>query len=100
MSNLDQVRRLLGALSPEELRVLQEDLAALVAASEPGGSAHDDEPHRERGGHIELKLINGYGPYKYLRRMEGGKLRSIYLGKASLADSKHHAPKRSRKKPQ
>jgi len=38
-------------------------------------------------GHVEMKYITRdgkrYGPYKYLRIREGGKLRSIYLGKAS-----------------
>jgi len=33
-------------------------------------------------GHIELKTINGYGPYRYLRYWQDGKLRSSYMGKA------------------
>jgi len=33
-------------------------------------------------GHIELKTINGYGPYRYLRYWQDGKLRSSYIGKA------------------
>lgn len=33
-------------------------------------------------GHFELKMINGCGPYAYLRWWSGGKHRSSYLGKA------------------
>ena len=33
-------------------------------------------------GHLELKTINGYGPYRYLRYRQDGKLKSQYLGKA------------------
>lgn len=32
-------------------------------------------------GWIELKMINGFGPYAYRRWRTGGKLRSEYLGK-------------------
>lgn len=91
MDNLERVRRLLGVLSPDELRSLQDDVTALLSTEQPAGST-------ARLGHVELKTINGYGPYKYLRRLEGGKLRSIYLGKASEGDLKRYARKRSRKK--
>jgi len=36
-----------------------------------------------RKGYIEEKLINGYGPYKYLRLWVNGHLTSTYLGKAN-----------------
>lgn len=96
MSNLERVRRLLGILTPEELQTLHEDVEALLAANDPTGS---ELPPAERLGHVELKMINGYGPYKYLRRLEGGKLRSIYLGKASEGDVKRYSPRRKRKTP-
>ena len=37
-------------------------------------------------GHFELKMINGCGPYAYLRWWSGGKHRSAYLGKAKPKD--------------
>lgn len=40
-----------------------------------------------RGFWYELKMINGYGPYKYRRWREGGRLRSKYLGKAKTDES-------------
>jgi hypothetical protein len=45
-----------------------------------------------RRGHIELKTIpdkkrgKSYGPYRYLRYWSGGKLRSAYLGKATVGE--------------
>lgn len=89
-SNLEQVRRLLGSLSPDELQSLADDLAALLSAE----GLRDATPT----GHIELKMINGYGPYKYLRRLEGGKLRSIYLGKAAPGDAARYAKRRPKHK--
>jgi|WetSurMetagenome_2_1015567.scaffolds.fasta_scaffold105524_4 hypothetical protein len=37
---------------------------------------------RYANGHIELKLIRGFGPYMYLRYWSGKKLKSVYIGKA------------------
>ncbi|PZD70804.1 hypothetical protein C1752_08946 [Acaryochloris thomasi RCC1774] len=36
----------------------------------------------DQEGHIEKRMVNGCGPYKYLRWWEGGKHRAVYLGKA------------------
>jgi len=33
------------------------------------------------GGYIELKTINGCGPYRYLRFRSQGQYKSVYLGK-------------------
>ena len=33
-------------------------------------------------GFIEEKWVNGCGPYRYLRYWDGGKHRSVYLGKS------------------
>lgn len=40
-----------------------------------------DFTSRPRGSWVELKTINGCGPYAYLRWREGGHQRSKYLGK-------------------
>jgi len=34
------------------------------------------------GSYVEVKMINGCGPYAYKRWREGGRLRSEYQGKA------------------
>lgn len=89
--SLERVRRLLGSLTPDELHSLAQDIAALL-----GAEGSNDTPPT---GHIELKMINGYGPYKYLRRLEGGKLRSIYLGKAAPGDAARYAKRRVKRHP-
>jgi hypothetical protein len=89
---LERIRRQLGALDIADLQTLHDDIAALLSATQDSPS--DTLPQ----GHIELKMINGYGPYKYLRRVENGKLRSIYLGRASTGDVQRYSPKRRRKK--
>ena len=40
--------------------------------------------HPGRGKWVDLKMINGCGPYAYLRWREGGRCRSKYLGKADV----------------
>ena len=44
-----------------------------VASSQQCGS--------KGGAYIERKIINGYGPYQYLRYQQEGKYKSVYLGK-------------------
>ena len=43
---------------------------------------HDEygKPRNQKG-YIELKTINGCGPYRYLRYWDGKTHRSVYLGK-------------------
>ena len=43
------------------------------------GSYDHDKPRCK--GYIEEKMINGCGPYLYLRYRDDGYLRSLYLGK-------------------
>jgi hypothetical protein len=107
-SPLDRARSALGALDRVELEALKADIEALLGATppaqtgnhapSPSGGGTDAPPRASSAqGHVELKMVNGYGPYKYLRRLEGGHLRSIYLGKASPADIRRYAVKRKRK---
>jgi len=65
-----------------DLLELSQILAALAEASDEG--AVDDEGAIARSGQrgsIELKMISGCGPYRYLRYWSGGRHRSVYLGK-------------------
>jgi hypothetical protein len=88
MAKKSKAARLVAELDGWEDRELEE-LAAMVQAllesrkeEEPVEDADEDGSSDERqGGHVELKMINGYGPYRYLRYWSGGKLKSQYLGK-------------------
>ncbi|MEO1133917.1 MAG: hypothetical protein AAFX40_14580 [Cyanobacteria bacterium J06639_1] len=83
--------RLTRAEQEELLAVLQ----GLLAADAGGGnrrSPSTSRPFTYRGpkggkGSIELKTINGCGPYRYLRYWSGNKHRSVYLGKAEDKES-------------
>ena len=44
-------------------------------------SSNGNPTGRPRGAWIDTKMINGCGPYAYLRWREGGRCRSKYLGK-------------------
>lgn len=78
----------LGQLSRSELEELAVIVGALLDATkeeeddqvEDGDVASDTKSGAR--GHIEAKMINGYGPYLYLRYWSGGHLRSKYIGKA------------------
>lgn len=77
-------------MSLEELLELRGLVDSLIAAAEVAQAA-PDEPGLEggaakaekarKGGYIELKTINGSGPYAYRRRRVGGRLTSEYIGK-------------------
>lgn len=80
--DLEQLQAMIGALleSRGDVETVEEKAADSSTASKRGG------------GHIELKMIpdsksgKSYGPYRYLRYRQGGKLRSVYLGKAGGKD--------------
>ena len=84
----DSVTSQLGALSRPELV----ELAAMVAALLDDDEADEDkvETGADVGpakagakGHVEAKVINGCGPYLYLRYWSGKTLKSKYIGKAN-----------------
>lgn len=83
----DTVTSNLGQLSRGELEELSEMVAALLTATEPEEEEDDQvedagKPERPAArGHIEEKMINGYGPYLYLRYWQGKTLKSKYIGK-------------------
>jgi hypothetical protein len=73
-------------------------MAMLQAYNEAEDEAKLAEAERERqkekalnrrgirggGGSFEDKIINGYGPYRYLRYWYGKTHKSVYLGKVKL----------------
>ena len=94
-TSFDEVTSRLGQLSQSELVELGDMVAALLGV--PGVSRffasneeEDDDQVadlEEKGngkaakGHIEAKMINGCGPYLYLRYWSGKTLKSKYIGK-------------------
>jgi len=83
---LGTVTSQLGQLSRSDLQELAAVVATLLGATkEEEDDQVDDSDVGEVAsvarGHIEAKLINGYGPYLYLRYWSGGHLRSKYIGK-------------------
>ncbi len=90
---LRTIARDLDTMSTADLYALQAIVTGLIEAREDNSPAIDEPAptstttttagkHGGRG-HIELKTINGCGPYKYLRYWQGGKLKSEYIGKAA-----------------
>ena len=91
-----QAERYLRSLSTAELLELQVMIDEELSQRE-AEEAQQEERMSERGqegggkskgkagSYVELKMINGYGPYAYKRWREGGRLRSEYQGKAIMA---------------
>lgn len=88
-----QAERYLRSLSTAELLELQvmidEELSEREAeeaqqkeqASERGQQSGKGQSKGKAGGYVELKMINGCGPYAYRRERVGGRLTSEYIGK-------------------
>lgn len=90
---LETTEATLGALALADLYRLRDTVDALIAALEDDqteatvtASAPTANPNGNAGGYVELKTINGCGPYAYLRFAvyQSGRrtLKSKYLGKA------------------
>lgn len=88
---LEELLRLRGMIdsyiaSAEEERLREEERERRIelGLEEP---AHADNGLGEKsqgskgGGYVELKMINGCGPYAYQRARVGGRLTSEYIGK-------------------
>lgn len=94
-TSFDEVTSRLGQLSQSELVELGDMVAALLGVPgvsrffAPNEEEDDDQVAdlEEKGngkaakGHIEAKMINGCGPYLYLRYWSGKTLKSKYIGK-------------------
>jgi hypothetical protein len=70
-----------------ELEEMQAIINALLEASEPEPEASPEpadckQQQGKRGGaYFEDKLVNGCGPYRYLRFWQSGKRKSVYVGR-------------------
>lgn len=72
-----------------------EDLEKLIAATRQQLIDRQSNRPPKTGEHIEFKMIPGrdgkrFGPYKYRRWWEDGKLKTQYLGKASQEEAAHY----------
>lgn len=89
------LKTITGSLAQLE-RCELEELAQIVAAlldlqtlekEELEPAQGEQKAARSAKGHIEEKMINGYGPYRYLRYWQGKTLKSQYIGKAKDAQA-------------
>lgn len=90
------LKTITGSLAQLE-RCELEELAQIVASLLDLQAPEEEELEPVQGeqkpsragakGHIEEKLINGYGPYLYLRYWQGKTLKSQYIGKAKGAQA-------------
>lgn len=85
--NLETVVRWASTLSKSKLWELINALLALAEAVEESDRSLSTNGSNGGGsgitaGYIELKMINGCGPYRYLRFRSQGHYKSVYLGKA------------------
>lgn len=77
-NELENVADLVAALLAE----LPEDPAAEQDAGGPAGQGASGGKGSKGGAWLELRTINGCGPYVYRRWREGGRKKSEYVGKA------------------
>lgn len=84
---LETVLRWASTLSKSKLRELIDALLALAEAVEDEPSLNNSTSNGNSngsgrsGGYVELKMIKGCGPYRYLRFRSQGQYKSVYLGK-------------------
>ena len=75
--------------SLDELEEMAAIIAGLLEARESDNLSEHEQGtmtsirrgRRGGGGYYEDKMINGRGPYRYLRYMRGGSRKSVYVGK-------------------
>jgi hypothetical protein len=80
-----QTARRLNSEQLDDVIAFMADLLATEDTEELEEQAADGNSSKSKGspaGWVELKHINGYGPYAYLRWRDGKRMRSKYLGKA------------------
>ena len=86
-SKLDRVLEILPDFGPSELRAVlvrvQDYLRGFVAIGADDDDLRGDSKRSDGDGSwLEIRTVNGCGPYVYRRWREGGRKRSRYLGKA------------------
>jgi hypothetical protein len=85
----ESIERTVAQAAEEELLrlrgLIDEALAALQTEEAAEEVTDNEQAVKSRGakagGYIELKTINGCGPYAYRRARVGGRLTSEYIGK-------------------
>lgn len=60
---------------------MREILNGLIEAQEAQTEAQDVAEKSPKKGDFEDKIVNGCGPYRYLRYWSKGKRKSVYVGK-------------------
>jgi hypothetical protein len=86
--------KLLDAEQLDEVAAFVAGLLGEAERDEPAGDAdHGGNGRRAAGGWVELKTINGSGPYAYRRWREGKRLRSKYIGKVDLGSNGGDLPR-------
>jgi len=68
----------------EEMRAIIEAMLESSTPPDPQTEvtpAEGNQRGRRGGSYIEEKMINGSGPYRYLRYWLSGKRKSVYIGK-------------------
>ena len=90
LEELLQLRGMMDSyiVSAEEARLREEERARRIelGLEEPAHAAADNGASdkgkgSKGGGYVEIKTINGCGPYAYRRARVGGRLTSEYIGK-------------------
>jgi hypothetical protein len=76
---VDSLLKQASALSIEELKALASGVEGLL--EDALGEIDEYGKPNSQEGYVERKMINGSGPYRYLRYWEGKTHRSVYLGK-------------------
>lgn len=86
LSELRELRNMVNAnIDAEEMRARRIELGLEEPEpeeqpAETGGDSNGAK-RGKGGGYVELKYINGSGPYAYKRARVGGRLTSTYIGK-------------------
>lgn len=92
LTALEGIERQLGALDRGELEDLAATVARLLAIADQDDPEDDQAPGSAQAatggaGWVDLKMINGYGPYAYMRWREGGTMKSKYLGRVAAVET-------------
>ena len=82
LAGLQDLKAAVDALIAERLGELGEVEGQNGKDTAPNCEGNRPEGRKSGRRWIELKMIRGYGPYRYERWFEGGRKRSRYLGKA------------------
>lgn len=75
----EELLRLRGMIDDRLAAIEIEEMDRELTADR-GGEKHN-EGKSGKGGYVELKMINGCGPYAYRRARVAGRLTSEYIGK-------------------